>query len=57
MVIPLSPVDGYYTTVLARLPPAAAHKRKRCFFGDTPNPGKGLAALCNPACILIETYR
>jgi hypothetical protein len=24
-------------------------KKKKRFFGDTPNPGKGLAALCNPA--------
>jgi len=23
-------------------------KEKKKFFGDTPNPGKGLAALCNP---------
>jgi len=27
-----------------------AQKERKRFFGDTPNHGKGLAALCNPAC-------
>jgi len=32
------------------LPPQAASKKKeKGFYGDTPNPGRGLAALCTPA--------
>src|SRR5258707_13335264 len=30
-------------------PQAASKKKEKIFFGDTPNPGRGLAALCTPA--------
>lgn len=31
-----------------------AKREKKGFSGDTPDPGKGLAALCNPAFLLYS---
>ena len=48
---PLTGVQGCPLVLsLSLAPPQAARKKKeKGFFGATPNPGKGLAALCNPA--------
>ena len=47
---PLTGVQGCPLVLsLSLAPPAARKKKEKGFFGATPNPGKGLAALCNSA--------